>query len=286
MDRQLSSGIRFGREVCGELEQAERREWWLTNRNGAYAAGTLAGTLTRRYHGLLVAPLTPPLGRFLVLAKADATLWYNALRSMAAFARIVGDDPAPYQALAERAAASFRRFQRPDGQGLYDLIDGPEGDDASIRPNQILAVSLRHSPLTPEQQRRVVAECGRELLTSHGLRSLSPSHPDYRPHYLGDVWSRDGSYHQGPVWGWLLGHYALAEYRVSDDAQLALSRLEPMADHLKDAALGTVSEIFDGAQPHRPRGAPAQAWSVACTLDAWWRLHSAGNGEVIFAGNE
>ena len=209
-------------------------------------------------------------------------LWYNVLRTMAEFARIAGADPTPYEALARRVSDSFGRYLRPDGLGLFDVIDGPEGDDASIRPNQIFAVSLWYSPLTPEQQCRVVAECGRELLTSVGLRSLARSHPDYRPHYQGDVWSRDGSYHQGPVWGWLLGHYALAEYRVSGNAALALSRLEPIADHLHDAALGTVSEIFDGSPPHKPRGAPAQAWSVACTLEAWWRLQRAKDGQTLF----
>nr|HMQ13759.1 amylo-alpha-1,6-glucosidase [Candidatus Competibacter phosphatis] len=81
-----------------------------------------------------------------------------------------------------------------------------------------------------------------------------------------------GGYHQGPVWGWLLGHYALAEYRVHGDAAAAQAWLEPVRDHLFDAGLGTVSEIFDGAPPHHPRGAPAQAWSVACVLEAWQRL--------------
>jgi predicted glycogen debranching enzyme len=204
-------------------------------------------------------------------------LWFNGLVAMTGFAVQLGADPRPYEALAERARAGFQRYVLPDGGGLIDVLDGPWGDDASLRPNQILAVSLSASPLTPEDQRQVVAICGRELLTSHGLRSLAPGHPDYRGQYLGDVWQRDGSYHQGPVWGWLLGHYALAEYRVTGDARLALLRLEPMGDHLGDAGLGSISEIFDGDPPHRPRGAPLQAWSVACTLDAWWRLtHALG----------
>ncbi|MGD8933083.1 MAG: amylo-alpha-1,6-glucosidase, partial [Chromatiales bacterium] len=80
------------------------------------------------------------------------------------------------------------------------------------------------------------------------------------------------AYHQGTVWGWLLGHYAMAEFRVTGDARAAQARLRPMADHLQDTGLGTLSEIFDGDPPHLPRGAPAQAWSVACTLEAWWRL--------------
>ena len=153
-----------------------------------------------------------------------------------------------------------------------DVIDGPEGDDASIRPNQILAVSLPHSPLDPDRQAAVVALCGQRLLTSYGLRSLSPEHPAFHPTYGGDVRARDGGYHQGPVWAWLLGHYALAEHRVHGDAAAALARLAPIRDHLADAALGHVGEIFDGAPPHRPAGCPAQAWSVACTLEAWWRL--------------
>jgi 4-alpha-glucanotransferase len=126
--------------------------------------------------------------------------------------------------------------------------------------------------LSHEEQARVVGECARELYTSYGLRSLAPSHPDYRPCYVGGVWERDGAYHQGPVWGWLLGHFALAVYRVQGDAAAALALLAPVAEHLADAGLGTFSEIFDGAPPHLPRGTPAQAWSVACTLEAWWRL--------------
>jgi glycogen debranching enzyme len=170
--------------------------------------------------------------------------------------------------------AGFARFRRSAG-GLFDVLDGPAGDDASVRPNQIFAVSLPHSPLSADAQAAVVAEGARELLGSCGLRSLTPSHPDYRPRYQGGVWERDGGYHQGPLWGWLLGHYALAHYRVYGDADAALRLLEPVQDHLRDAGLGTVSELFDGEPPHAPRGAPAQAWSVACVLEAWWRLEQA-----------
>jgi 4-alpha-glucanotransferase len=202
-------------------------------------------------------------------------LWYNALLIMTGFARTLGHSPARFEDLAARVHEGFQRYLCPGGNGLYDVIDGPAGDDLAIRPNQILAVSLPHSPLDAEQQTAVVAVCGRELLTSYGLRSLAPEHPDYRPRYEGGVWERDGAYHQGPVWGWLLGHYALAEYRVHGNAARARVRLEPLRDHLLDAGLGTVGEIFDGAPPHSPRGAPSQAWSVACTLEAWWRLERA-----------
>lgn len=199
-------------------------------------------------------------------------LWYNALRIMARFAGQLGQSPTFYDDLADQARQGFRRFVRPDGEGLFDVLDGPNGDDARIRPNQIFAVSLPHSPLDRTARRAVVEICGRELLTSYGLRSLAPRHSEFRPYYHGDVRERDSGYHQGPVWAWLLGHYALADYRVHGHAARAQAWLEPIRDHLLDAGLGTVSEIFDGAPPHQPRGAPAQAWSVACVLEAWQRL--------------
>lgn len=209
--------------------------------------------------------VTPRIGKPIEIS----ALWYNALNIMADFAERLGRPSAAYTALAAKVRRGFQRFVRPDGAGLFDVLDGPAGDDPTVRPNQIFAVSLPHSPLDPAVQQVVVRICGRELLTSYGLRSLAPGHPDYRPYYLGGVWERDGSYHQGPVWGWLLGHYALAEYRVHGDAAAARARLHPIQDHLFDAGLGTISEIFDGAPPHVPRGAPAQAWSVACVLEAW-----------------
>ena len=201
-------------------------------------------------------------------------LWYNALRVMEDFSRTLKLPAERYQALAEAARRGFQRYLMPAG-GLFDVLDGPGGDDASPRPNQIFAVSLPHSPLDPDAQAGVVAQVGRELLTSYGLRSLGPAHPEYQPRYGGGVRERDGAYHQGTVWVWLLPHYALAEYRVSGDAASAQSRLAPLADHLLDAGLGTLSEIFDGAPPHTPRGAPSQAWSVACVLEAWLRLERA-----------
>ncbi len=202
-------------------------------------------------------------------------LWYNALCTMACFAEMLDRPADPYRNLAERARVSFARFTDERTGGLYDVIDGPTGNDGSIRPNQILAVSLPHSPLAPDQQKRIVALCGDRLLTSYGLRSLSPGQPDYQPHYTGDPWHRDGAYHQGTVWAWLLGHYALAEYRVHSDADLALQRLGAMRDHLFDTGLGTVGEVFDAEPPHLPGGAPSQAWSVACVIEAWWRLQRA-----------
>jgi 4-alpha-glucanotransferase len=199
-------------------------------------------------------------------------LWYNALCAMADFGDWLRQADLPYRRLADRARAGFRRYIKDDESGLFDVIDGPEGSDGRIRPNQIFAVSLPHSPLDAFMQGQIVKQCYNHLLCALGLRSLAPVEADFQPRYVGGPWERDSRYHQGPVWAWLLGHYALAEYRVHGNAVAAQARLEGMRAHLLDAGLGTVSEIFDGEAPFAPRGAPAQAWSVACVLEAWWRL--------------
>ena len=146
------------------------------------------------------------------------------------------------------------------------MIDGPGGNNASLRPNQLFAVSLPHSPLDAERQRAVVDVCARHLLTSHGLRSLAPNHPDYVGRYGGDAHRRDAAYHQGTVWGWLIGPFVSAHLRVYGDRELARTYLQPLAQHLADHGLGSVGEIFDGDPPFTPRGCIAQAWSVAEVL--------------------
>ncbi|HWB51288.1 MAG TPA: amylo-alpha-1,6-glucosidase [Stellaceae bacterium] len=201
-------------------------------------------------------------------------LWYNALVAMAALAARVGRDSAAYSAAAGKAKAGFARFLRPEGQGLYDVVDGPDGHDSSLRPNQIFAVSLPASPLDPTHQAAVVEACA-PLATPFGLRSLGPDEPGYCGVFTGGVRERDGAYHQGTVWAWLLGPWALASYRVGGDAAAAQALLAGIAPHLCDAGLGQVSEVFDGDPPHTPRGCPAQAWSVACIVEAWWTLERA-----------
>ncbi|MEK6549955.1 MAG: amylo-alpha-1,6-glucosidase, partial [Nitrospirota bacterium] len=138
-----------------------------------------------------------------------------------------------------------------------------------LRPNQIFAVSLPESPLAPARQKAIVDACARSLVTSHGLRSLAPDHPRYVGGYGGDQRSRDGAYHQGTVWGWLLGPFVTAHLKVYRDPARARSFLEPMSRHLQSHGLGTMSEIFDGDPPFTPRGCIAQAWTVAEMLRAW-----------------
>jgi predicted glycogen debranching enzyme len=207
-------------------------------------------------------------------------LWYNALVAMASLAARIGESGSAYRIAADRTKAGFARFIRADGQGLYDVLDGPEGagdNDASLRPNQVLAVCLPASPIDSSDQRAVIAACA-PLVTPFGLRSLAPSDTAYRPVITGPPYQRDGAYHQGTVWAWLLGPWALANWRVSGDPAAAQAILAGIEPHLSDAGLGQVSEIFDGDPPHTPRGCPAQAWSVACILEAWWKLERAKRG--------
>jgi predicted glycogen debranching enzyme len=199
-------------------------------------------------------------------------LWYNAQRTMAHFARLLGEPHDLYEAAARQTREGFGRFWNEAAGYCYDVLDAPEGHDPALRPNQIFAISLPYSPLSPEQQRMVVDVCGWHLLTPYGLRSLAPDDPQYQGHYGGDIMQRDGAYHQGTVWGWLLGPYCLAHYRVYRDAAQALSFLAPMAEQLDEAGLGSLSEISDGDSPFSPRGCFAQAWSVAETLRAWWMI--------------
>ncbi|HBQ98387.1 MAG TPA: glycogen debranching protein, partial [Cyanobacteria bacterium UBA11691] len=196
-------------------------------------------------------------------------LWYNALHTMVAFARKLGKEDREYETLAKQAEKGFARFWNAEAGYCYDVIDTTTGNDPKLRPNQIFAVSLPQSPLTPEQQRGVVEACGRSLLTSYGLRSLSPDDPQYIGHYGGNLAHRDGAYHQGTVWGWLLGPFAIAHFKVYNEPERALSLLTPMAHHLYTHGIGSISEIFDGDPPFTPRGCIAQAWSVAETLRAW-----------------
>jgi predicted glycogen debranching enzyme len=200
-------------------------------------------------------------------------LWLNALGVTLRLAGTLENAAAQRFCAAqlERAAANFARFWNPDLGCLYDVIDvdGSTTADASIRPNQLIAVSLPISVLPIDKMRAVVDTCGRELLTSYGLRSLSPRDPKYLGHYTGNPFERDSAYHQGTVWAWLLGPFARAHYRVHGDAALALGFLTPVAQHLEDACVGSVSEVFDGDAPHTPRGCFAQAWSVAEILRSW-----------------
>jgi predicted glycogen debranching enzyme len=209
--------------------------------------------------------VTPRTGK----AVEIQALWYNALRIMADLASRIGQSErsAKYSEMAEVARASFNgQFWNAESECLIDVVDGDE-KDASIRPNQIFAVSLHHSMLDQERARKVVQNVERDLLTSVGLRSLSPDDPRYVPVYIGSPLERDSAYHQGTVWAWLIGPFVEAYRKThSEDSDFA-EKIEAFTggfrEHLNEAMLGQVSEIFDADPPHTPRGCAAQAWSVA-----------------------
>ena len=203
-------------------------------------------------------------------------LWHNALKTMAYFARLLDrkEEAAEYEAQARKCAAIFAaRFPRHDGRGLADVLDTPHNNapDESIRPNQIFAVSLPFAPLDPGSvlARSVVDIVQSDLLTPCGLRTLSPHDPAYRPRYEGDTWSRDGAYHQGTAWPWLLGAFAEAHFRVYQDRDQAMAFLRPLEAEMTVYGIGSLAEVYDGSDPQRPNGCIAQAWSIAETLRVW-----------------
>jgi predicted glycogen debranching enzyme len=208
-------------------------------------------------------------------------LWYNALSLMAAWAAERGDpDAAEYKSRVDRVAASFNeRFWYAPGGYLYDVIDAEgggtdgRGNDARCRPNQILAVSLPNAVLARERWEAVVKVVKDRLLTPVGLRSLAPGDPDFKAKYYGDLRTRDAAYHQGTVWGWLVGPFVDAWLKVRpDDVKTARHALDGFVTHLDEACIGSISEIFDADPPFTPRGCIAQAWSVAEVLRVWVKL--------------
>lgn len=220
-------------------------------------------------------------------------LWYNALRLLEQWlqeergeseSQEIGDH-------ANRAYDSFnRRFWNQNGNYLFDVIDGEKGDDASLRPNQLFAISLDDPVLDERRWADVLDIVHRRLLTPVGLRSLSPDNPDYKPRYYGDLRARDAAYHQGTVWAWLIGPFIDAYLKVHPgDFKKARGFLQGFTRHLSEGCIGSVSEIFDAEAPFTPRGCIAQAWSVAELTRCWAKtagsLPETGQSGLHHAGD-
>jgi predicted glycogen debranching enzyme len=248
-------GTRYGIRVCED---------------GLLSAGEAGVQLTWMDAKVGDWVVTPRRGK----AVEIQALWYNALKFMEELAARFNDETSArrYALMASRARESFHTlFWNEEASSLFDVVDG-DVRDASIRPNQIFAASLHHSMLSRDKAQRILETVERELLTPYGLRSLAPRDPQYRPRYEGDSLSRDGAYHQGTVWAWLIGPFITAYTKAhdrSDDArEQARIWLANFQAHLSEAGLGHISEIFDGDAPHKPDGCIAQAWSVAEVLRA------------------
>jgi predicted glycogen debranching enzyme len=221
--------------------------------------GTQLTWMDARVNGV---PVTPRIGKPVEIQ----ALWHNALRIMQDLSRRFGE-PDSYREMAEKASESFNaKFWNIDAGCLYDVVNGGQVD-ASIRPNQIFAVSLPYPMLSTDHERRVIDVVERELLTPLGLRTLSPRDARYCGHYAGPPDSRDAAYHQGTAWAWLMGPFITAYLNVngrSDETRKRAAQwLEPFREHLLVAGLGQISEIADADAPFTPRGCIAQAWSVA-----------------------
>ena len=264
-------------DIIAWHEQGTRYNIHVDSKDGLLYAGEPTLQLTWMDAKVDDWVITPRIGK---PVEVNA-LWHNALRVMAIFSRRLGKSNAVIKRYKEQAAfvaENFRqRFWYEAGGYLCDVIDGPGGDpgydgkryDRRLRPNQIFAVSLPFKLLNDEQAKSVVDICTRHLLTPYGLRSLAAHEPAYAGRYGGGQYERDGAYHQGTVWGWLLGPFVRAHLRVYQDPALARSFLYPLIRNLANNGLGSLSEIFDGNPPHSARGCIAQAWTVAEVLQAW-----------------
>ena len=273
-------------QYTGDLEFV-RDELWPTlegivdahcrgTRYGIHVDGD--GLLAAGEEGVQLTWMDAKVGDWVVTPRAGKpveinALWYNALRIMVRLAERLGlpDRSAAYGELAACVEARFEEAFWNEAEGcLYDVVLD-EGADDAVRPNQVFALSLPYPLLDGDRAARVLERVEADLLAPLGLRSLSPRDPAYRPRCAGPPVERDGAYHQGTVWGWLLGPYLTALVRVRGEAGRVRGRqlIDGVRHHLGEAGLGSVSEIFDGDAPHTPRGCIAQAWSVAELLRAW-----------------
>lgn len=239
------------------------------------------GLLSQGVEGLPLTWMDAHVGDWVVTPRRGKAvevnaLWYNALRLLERWVREEHGEEAA-ESLAEhasRARKSFNeRFWYADGGYLYDVVDGEEGengDDSSCRPNQVMAISLRHPILDRSRWESVMQVCLEKLVTPVGLRSLSPDDPKFKAKYFGDRRARDAAYHQGTVWAWLIGPFIDAWLKLYPNDRVATRRfLDGFASHLQEACIGSISEVFDAEAPFTPRGCIAQAWSVAEVLRSW-----------------
>jgi len=270
-----SKDMRFLEDIFPVLEQII--DWHVKGTRYNIKADPEDGLLYAGEEGVQLTWMDARVGGRVITPRIGKTvevnaLWYNVLCSMTEFAKALEKPFEKYESASRLALEGFSKFWNGQLGCLYDVIEGPGGSDPSLRPNQILAVSLPNSPIEKDKRRQVVDICAEHLLTSHGLRSLSPDDKSYRGHYGGDQGSRDGAYHQGTVWGWPLGHFALAHLRVYNEPGTALGFLKPMLGQLRSHGVGSLSEIYDGDAPMTPRGCIAQAWTVGETLRSWLEI--------------
>ncbi|HEX5228526.1 MAG TPA: amylo-alpha-1,6-glucosidase [Bryobacteraceae bacterium] len=253
-------------------------EWHMRGTAFGIGVDPRDGLLTQGAEGYALTWMDAKVGDWVVTPRRGKAveingLWFNALTLLAGWLEEEGEceSAARVREAAEKARASFNaRFWNDASGYLLDVVDGPEGDDPACRPNQLLAFSLKHPVLDEARWPAVLEVAQKKLLTPVGLRSLAPEHKDYKSRYDGDLRARDAAYHQGTVWAWLIGPFTDAWLKVHPaDFEGAGCFLDGFVPHLRQACIGSISEIFDAEPPFTPRGCIAQAWSVAEVLRCW-----------------
>ena len=252
-------------DIVEHLQQGTRYGIGIDPQDGLVRAGQPGVQLTWMDARVGDWVVTPRIGKPIEVN----ALWISNLRFMLRAAQRLGRDEALFKALLDKAVQGFARFWNPDRGFCFDVLDGPNGHEDLLRPNQILAARAATGALSGEQARKIVEVCEAALWTPCGLKSLAATEPGYQPHYGGDQKSRDAAYHMGTIWPWLIGPFIEAHLDVYGDPARALELLQPMADQLRMQGLGSLSEIHAASDGYEPRGCIAQAWSVAEMLRAW-----------------
>jgi predicted glycogen debranching enzyme len=266
----VSGDWRFIAERLSALEgiidwhvRGTRHNIRMDDRDGLLAGGEEGYALTWMDARVQDWVVTPRRGKPIEIN----ALWYNALRLTADWCERAARPAGRYRAMAAQVFESAQlRYWYQEGGYCYDVVDGPDGDDPSLRPNQVMAFSLIYPLIDGDRARQAMDVVSARLLTPYGLRTLSRDDPRYQPAYRGDPRARDAAYHMGIVWPWLLGPYLDAHLRIHHDRAVVLRQLASFESHLTEAGLGTISEIFEPEPPYRPVGCIAQAWSVAEVL--------------------
>ncbi len=260
----------FAEEAAGWL--GESLEWHMKGTLYGIAMDKEDGLLEQGVRGVQLTWMDAKVGDWVVTPRHGKPievngLWVNALRIAEWLAGRLGRDPGEVRAAADRAEASVQEKYWKESLGHY--LDTVDPDDASLRPNQLVAMGLPFAPLKGPRAKRALAKVKAQLLTDCGLRTLGPQEPGYKGRFEGPLADRDAAYHQGTVWPWLLGPYVSAVLRVDGDREEAMRALEAAQCWLEEYGLGGIAEVYDGDKPHRPGGCPWQAWGAAELLRAW-----------------
>lgn len=265
-----------------EWDEAFARKLWPTLKEifAHHIAGTKFGIRVDPFDGLLAQGepgvqltwMDAKIGDWVVTPRHGKPveingLWINACRVLEWLASRLGEDGSAFAAAGERAELNFQLKFWHEVRGHY--LDTVDPTDASLRPNQVIAMALPFGPATGDRAKRALGIIERELVTPVGLRTLGPQEQGYRGRFDGPITELDSAYHQGTIWPWLLGPYVSALVRVQRDRKRARNALKGVERMLCEYGLGGIAECYDGDEPHRPGGCPFQAWSVGELLRAW-----------------